>query len=600
MTEDASNNTQSGGNQRNPYDDLMYLSTSDFPGMQLRYNNGLGAKNKHGFLDGKVAMPEATSATYSQWLRCDNMIRCWLINSMEAGIKDGFMSVKSTKQLWSEILERNISQDNSSVAEYFNKLKRHWDEIEEIECIPDCTCGVMAGCTCSILKKLVESASKEKFMVFLMGLHESYDTLRTNILSMEPIPTLNKAYSFVQQIESQRNITNVLHFSQDVSALATDSKITIGLCNHCRKKGHTRETCFRMHPELRSNYMTRNTGQRFQNQKFSANKVEVDDDMPFDLLTGRQNMAISPNAHGQGDKQSSVFSSEQSRSLQCTSEDRCKVHSRIKLLHARLGHTSPAKLLRVADVHNGELKSFVYDTCVLAKLHKFPFERSVSRAENAFELIHIDLWGPYMTPLLTGAHYFLTIVDDHTRVTWMFLLKTKLQVYSLIKEVKIIRSDNGIENVQNSCLELFASRGIIHQKSVPGVPQQNGRVERKHRHLVETAKAIMINAGLPKRFWGECLLGATYIINKLPSSVLDWKVPAALLLQKPVAYDEMRVIGCLCFALVHSHQRDKFDPKGRKCVFLSYPHGQKAYKVYDLETHKILISRDVVFHEQLL
>lgn len=91
--------------------------------------------------------------------------------------------------------------------------------------------------------------------------------------------------------------------------------------------------------------------------------------------------------------------------------------------------------------------------------------------------------------------------------------------------VKQIRSDNGTEIVQTSFCQLLASKGIIHQRSIPGVPHQNGRTERKHRHLLETARALKIHANLPIKFWGECLLTTTYLINKMPTAVLSWLTP---------------------------------------------------------------------------
>ncbi|KAL9244513.1 hypothetical protein vseg_018282 [Gypsophila vaccaria] len=246
VNEEISNNVQSTTVEySNPYDDSLYLSTSDYPDMQLvstlfngrnylQWSKGvvmaLGSKNKEGFLNGKTVMPHAKSSKLTQWRRCDNMIRCWILSYLSADIKEGFMSSRSTKLLWTDIFERygqsngpllyqlkkdlrNITQDKSTVAEYFNKLKRRWDDIEELECIPDCVCGVMDACTCQILKKLLDIASKEKVMTFLMGLNDTYDTLRQKNLSMEPIPTINKAYSFIQQIESQKQILKCLTFS---------------------------------------------------------------------------------------------------------------------------------------------------------------------------------------------------------------------------------------------------------------------------------------------------------------------------------------------------------------------------------------------------
>lgn len=102
------------------------------------------------------------------------------------------------------------------------------------------------------------------------------------------------------------------------------------------------------------------------------------------------------------------------------------------------------------------------------------------------------------------------------------LLHNKMQVFKTIsdflsmvknqfhKTVKTVRSDNGTEFVQSECLRLFGEKGIIHQRSVVGVPQQNRRVERKHKHLLEVSRALRFHDNLPKRFWGDCLLTATY------------------------------------------------------------------------------------------
>lgn len=113
--------------------------------------------------------------------------------------------------------------------------------------------------------------------------------------------------------------------------------------------------------------------------------------------------------------------------------------------------------------------------------------------------------------------------------------------------------------------------------------------------MLDTARAIRIHANLPIKFWGDCILTATYLINLMPSSVLNWKIPYELLMNKPASYDHLRVIGCLCFAAIHSS--DKFASRARRCVLIGYPYAQKGYKLYDLDSHQIFLSRDVLFRE---
>ena len=117
------------------------------------------------------------------------------------------------------------------------------------------------------------------------------------------------------------------------------------------------------------------------------------------------------------------------------------------------------------------------------------------------------------------------------------------------KTIKTIRTDNGTEFVQDTCASFLNQFGIVHQRSVAGTPQQNGRVERKHRHLVETARAIKIHANLSDKFWGSCILAATYIINRLPSSVLEWKSLFESLYKSKPDLSHLKTIGCLCYAL---------------------------------------------------
>ncbi|CAL1381785.1 unnamed protein product [Linum trigynum] len=278
------------------------------------------------------------------------------------------------------------------------------------------------------------------------------------------------------------------------------------------------------------------------------------------------------------------------------------------LWHKRLGHLSLDRLRKIKQTCTEvELpNSLDCEFCHLSRQKRLPFPRSTSYSKEPFDLIHCDIWGPVNVVSHDGFQYFLTVVDDHSRCTWLYLMSHKSEVKSLLqsffamvetqfsRRIKVLRSDQGQEF---KMVSFYQQKGCIHEMSCIHTAQQNGRVERKHQHILNVARALKFQSGLPVSFWSHFVMHAIYLINRTPTPVLHNKSPFEILFSIPPDYSNLRVFGCLAFATNTESHKPKFAPRAVKAVFLGYTFGVKGFKLYDLATHSVFTSRDVEFNE---
>ena len=216
---------------------------------------------------------------------------------------------------------------------------------------------------------------------------------------------------------------------------------------------------------------------------------------------------------------------------------------------------------------------------------------------------------------ISGAKWFISFVDDHTRVTWLFLVKEKSETKSFVQnfhkmiqtqfqaKLQILRSDNAKEYFNSILGEYFRESGIVQQSSCIDTLQQNGVDEQKNRHLLEVARSVLFSMNVPKQYWGEAILTATYLINRMPSRVLQFKIPCQVLLSvfphtRLISSIPPKIFGSPAFVRIESQNRSKLDPKALKCIFIGYPATQKGYKCYCPSTRKFYASMDVTFFEK--
>ncbi|KAM2529201.1 hypothetical protein PS1_027217 [Malus domestica] len=251
--------------------------------------------------------------------------------------------------------------------------------------------------------------------------------------------------------------------------------------------------------------------------------------------------------------------------------------SSLDLWHKRLGHMSEKGLQ------------------VLAKKSHIPFAK--------------DVCGPMEVESLGRNKYFVTYIDDASRKVWVYLLKSKDQVFQTFQEfhamvereigkpLKCLRSDNGGEYTSHQFREYCVKHGIRHEKTVPGTPQHNGVAERMNRTIMEKVRCMLRTAKLSKQFWGEAVRTACYLINRSPSVPLGLDVPERVWAGNDVSYSHLKVFGCKAFVHVPKEQRSKLDYKATSCIFLGYGDEDFGYRLWDPYQKKFIRSRDVVFYE---
>ena len=291
----------------------------------------------------------------------------------------------------------------------------------------------------------------------------------------------------------------------------------------------------------------------------------------------------------------------------------------IQLWHQRFGHLGYQNLnllndKSMVDGMNITMKCNIdepCEACVMGKQHREPFpKKSESKTREVLELIHSDVNGPLPVNSLGGSRYFVTFIDDYSRYTTVYTLKSKDEVLEKFKEfvkssekqtghsVKALRSDNGGEYVSNAFKDYCKSSGIRQEFTIPYSPQQNGVAERANRTIMESVRSMLFQSSLPSTFWAEAVSTAVYLKNRSPSSYIKDSTPYERWHEKKPDVGNLRVFGCNAFVHIPKEKRHgKLDPRSNCCVFVGYPNESKGYKLYNLETKQMLRSRDVIFME---
>jgi hypothetical protein len=288
--------------------------------------------------------------------------------------------------------------------------------------------------------------------------------------------------------------------------------------------------------------------------------------------------------------------------------------STCELWHSRLAHINYKALPYVSKVVTG-LPEFKVDHegvckgCAHGKNIKNPFPESDSKTKRILELIHSDVCGLLPSTSLSGYVYYVSFIDDYSRKTWVYFLKSKDEVLKNFKEfkalvenlferkIKTLRSDNGGEYTSNELGSFCRDVGIKRELTSPYNPQQNGVAERKNRTIMEAVKTMIHDQDLPMHLWAVAARTSVYVQNRLPHSALGFKTPEEMFTGKKPEVSHLKIFGCPLFVRIPKEWRTKLDPSGKKGIFVGYCEVSKAFRIHIPGYHHIEISRDVTFDE---
>ncbi|KAL0403674.1 UNVERIFIED_CONTAM: Retrovirus-related Pol polyprotein from transposon RE2 [Sesamum radiatum] len=458
------------------------------------------------------------------------------------------------------ITKRNFLDvaNDLSLIEYLTKVTKLWNELSVLAPAPKCKCG---GCTCGINEAIDSLTSSTQVMQFLMGLHDGFSNERSQILMLDPLPDIERTFSMVYAVEKQRDVHTDLEnnsnhnafqlaVGSDKSSSQNVAEIVAEVLNRMQKSdvpsdplshyanftqfdddfagntvtpteidkscwildtGATNHVCanidlFQSYAKLTqpqyihlpdgSKRMVQYTGMVKLNDKIWLENVLFVPQFSVNLLLVSQ-MCRQGNCQLLFTQRDCVL---QDQNVTCSTSVPCSSSK----WHNRLGHASAQAIKHILNIDCDEFNADTpCDVCHRAKQNRLPFSISHSHSTEIFDLVHMDLWGPYRANFISGCAYVFTLVDDCSRSVWTFLLKQKNQVSSILKKfcslvrnqfnkgIKVIRSDNALEFINQECRMICETLGIVHQTSCTYTPQQNGRVERKHRHLLNVARALL-------------------------------------------------------------------------------------------------------------
>lgn len=312
------------------------------------------------------------------------------------------------------------------------------------------------------------------------------------------------------------------------------------------------------------------------------------------------------------------------RALQLAIPSEVPFATTLDLWHQRLAHLNKPALKLLLDRDQYSIPANASDpgsfcvTCVRAKHQRKIIRQPVLRTTQPFQLVHSDLGGPITPVSYANSRYFILYIDDYSRYTWVFFLKTKgaTEITGRFQEFKArmellfpdtrigrFRCDNGKGEYNNNLFRgILRTSGVSYEPAPPYTQHKNGVAERMIRTLCTKARAMLIDSRMDDEFWVEAVNTATYLHARSPSHAIENKTPYELLNGYKPELSHLRRFGCAAYKLIPDAQRSgKFSSRASDCVMIGYIHNTtKIWRLWHLEGKRMIMASDVRFDESVV
>ncbi|XP_019153615.1 PREDICTED: uncharacterized protein LOC109150164 [Ipomoea nil] len=223
------------GNGEDEFDDPLYLHITENPNLILvspplsecNYASwsrsmkiALGVKNKFGFVNGDIPNPGEGDIKYAIWKRCNDILCSWILKSLNSTIAESVLYFEFVKYIWKALKKRYSQADphriaeiqneifknmqgNMTINEYFTKCNALWEQLNAMRPMPICEC--LPRCSCSLMSKIKKDREDDQVIRFLEGLNDEFETIKSGVLVMDPIPAMKKVLNMALKLERKLN-----------------------------------------------------------------------------------------------------------------------------------------------------------------------------------------------------------------------------------------------------------------------------------------------------------------------------------------------------------------------------------------------------------